>query len=125
MRSVPFRMSLLVSAFVFAFAHAGTTMAQEKAAKAEATRKVLLENDKVVVFENTQRPGDVNPSPPTKNFRVVRVLKGSTLERTHADGKKETMVRKTGDVIWNQPGPGYINKNVGTTDYQTYVVVLK
>jgi hypothetical protein len=123
---ISFVVSIVLPASIMVGGMANSAVAQDKAAKNSATRKVLLDNDKVQVFENTQRPGEVNASPPTTKFRVVRVLKGSTIERTHADGKKETFVRKTGEVFWNQPSPAtYSNKNVGKTDYQTYVVVLK
>ena len=124
-KSVRVFMGFLVAAFMVAGITANSAMAQDKAAKGSSARKVLLENDKVLVYENTQKPGEVNNAVPSTKFRVVRVLKGSTLLRTHADGKKETIVRKTGEVLFNQPGPGYTNTNAGKTDYQTYVVVLK
>ena len=123
-QSMRFFMGVLVTAFALAGVTANPAMAQDKAAKGSSVRKVLLENDKVRVYENTQKPGEVNDAVPTTKFRVVRVLKGSTLVRTYADGKKETLVRKTGDVLFNQPGPGYTNMNAGKTDYQTYVVEL-
>ena len=124
-RLVSFIVSMVVPAFIMAGGMASSAVAQDKAAKASTTRKVHFDNDKVLVYENIQKPGEVNSAVVTTKFRVVRVLQGSTLERTYADGKKETLVRKSGDVMYNQPSPGYTNKNVGKTDYHTYVVVLK
>jgi hypothetical protein len=55
----------------------------------------------------------------------VRALKGGTLQRTYADGKKEQVVYKTGDVRINEPGPAYTTKNIGKSEVKLYVVRLK
>ena len=84
----------------------------------------LAENDKVLVIENTYAPGSTSELS-RAGVRVVRVLKGGTLERTYADGKKEKRVYKAGQVYINEPGPQYTNKNVGKTPVVLYVVRLK
>ena len=117
--------SILIPAFIVAGGMASSAVAQEKAAQAPAKPNVLLENDKVRVYEITQKPGEENTAIVSISFRIVRVLKGGTLQRTHADGKKDTVVHEPGEVWMNQPGTGYISKNIGTTDYQVYVVQLK
>ena len=138
--SARFFMGLLVSAFVLAAVIASPAMAQDKAkdakaapaAKAEkgkSTMKVLLENDKVRVFERHYKPGDVNTEVASSSFRVVRTLQGGTLERTYADGKKEKTVLKAGTVRYLEPSKGagdkYTVKNIGKTDVVSYVVLLK
>jgi hypothetical protein len=47
------------------------------------------------------------------------------MERTYADGKKEKVVWKTGDVRILEAGPAFTNVNVGKTDVQLYTVMLK
>jgi mannose-6-phosphate isomerase-like protein (cupin superfamily) len=117
---------LLVSASMFAT----PAMAQDKAKgktdkSASSAPKVLLENAKVRAQELTVKPGQVNDTAATTAYRVVRVLSGAKLERTYADGKKESIERKTGEVYMLEPGPAYTFKNVGKTVFRIYVVVLK
>ncbi len=108
-----------LAAFMLACVLVNSAVAQDKA-------KIRLDNDKVRVYENRQKPGQVNKPESTTNPRVIIVLKGSTIQRTYPDGKKESVIRKTGDVMFNQPGPGgYTNTNIGKNDYETYIVELK
>ncbi len=110
---------LLVPAFLLAGAVVNSAMAQEKAAKASIKPKVLLDNAKVRVTEVTYKPGDELTSITTSANRIIRVLKGGTTQFTYADGKKETKVWKTGEVLWLEPGPAYSNKNIGKTNART------
>ena len=111
---------LTASAAVLALALSCGAAAQDK----KAITKQLAENDKVQVIENTYPPGATSELSRSA-VRVVRVLKGGTLERTFADGKKEKRTYKTGEVHINEPGPQYSNKNVGKTTVVLYVVRLK
>ena len=125
--------SLLVPAFVLA---ANSAIAQDKAkdakappaAKAEKGKvvtKVLVEDDRVRVTESTFKPGDVGQNT-VRGFRVTRALKGGTLERTWADGKKEKIEWKTGDVRAQGPDKqAFQNKNVGKTEVVLYNVNVK
>ena len=129
---------LLVPALMLAFATATPAMKHEmdkakdakaapaaKAEKGKAVIKVLSENDKVRVTETTYKPGDVGPSV-VRGFRVVRWLQGGTLERNYADGKKEKIERKTGEVRVAGPDKdAYFVKNIGKTTIVTYVVNIK
>jgi hypothetical protein len=118
----------VLSAFVFSGLTIDTVIAQDKKADKGASKaaiKVLTENDKVRAFETTFAPGAENTAVPTPATRVVRALSGGTLERTYADGKKERVVYKTGEVRINNPSPGYTVKNVGKTEVKLYVVQLK
>jgi hypothetical protein len=128
--------SLLVPAFVLAGVAANPAMAQDKAkdakaapaAKAEkgkAVQKVFSEDDRVRVTETTFKPGDVGPNV-MRGFRVTRALKGGMTERTWADGKKEKVEWKTGEVKVQEPEKqARQTKNVGKTDIVFYTVTIK
>ena len=139
-KSARLLLHLLVPAFTLAGFVANPAMAQDmakdakaapaaKAEKGKATIKVLLENDKVRVYETTYKPGDVNVEIPSSFYRVNRTLRDGTIERTYADGKKEKLELKAGTVRFLQPAkagaPTYTVKNIGNTDYVSYVVLLK
>jgi hypothetical protein len=126
-KSIRLLMGLWVSAFMLAVVVASPAMAQDKAKaeKGKSTRTVLMENAKVIVSEVTYQPGDANTGIATTTTRVVRSLTGGTLETTSPDGKKETKVRKVGEVWISEPGPAYTNKNVGKTVVTLYIVQVK
>ena len=52
-------------------------------------------------------------------------MSDGTLQRTYADGKKEDVVWKSGEVKQIPPGPAYTTKNVGKTTLHLYVVQMK
>jgi negative regulator of sigma E activity len=116
---------LLIPAFLLSGAVVNSAVAQGKAAKATATQKVLLENDKVRVYEITFKPGAENTSVPSSSSRIVRALKGGTIQRTYTDGKKENVIYKVGQVKLYEPGPAFTTKNIGKTEVRLYVVMLK
>lgn len=128
---------LLVPAFVFAGLVASPAIAQDKAkdakaasaAKAEkgkATRIEYVNNDKVLVFQITFKPGDVGASNATRPDRVIKVFKGGTLMRTYTDGTTEKVEWKTGEVKFIEAdSKPYTLKNVGKTDIVLYNVFLK
>jgi len=100
--------------------------AKDKAKSANYQRKVVLDNAKVVVTEVTTKPGGESASRVRSTYRIVRVLSGGTQERTYADGKKETIPRKTGEVYVAEPDKvAYKAKNIGKTDIVLYIVQLK
>ena len=119
--------SLSAAALVFSSLMVGGAIAQDKKANKGAPKaviKVMAENAKVTATETTYAPGaESNTS--RAEIRVVRALSGGTLQRTYADGKKEQVVYKTGDVRINEPGPAYTTKNIGKTTVKLYVVRLK
>ncbi len=120
--------SLAVLAFALSGAILSSAIAQDKRADKGATKstmKVLADNAKTRAYEVTFAPGAENTAIPTSSVRVVRALKGGTLQRTYADGKKELIVYKTGQVRINEPGPAYTAKNIGKTTIRLYVVRLK
>ena len=134
---IRFVMGLLVAAFMLTGVTANPAVAQDKAkdmkaapaAKAEKGAPkvtVVMENDKVRVYEAYFKPGDENKAVPSANSRVLRAMKGGTLMRTYADGKTEKREYKTGDVrfIEAEKTP-YTAKNIGKTDVHLYIVMLK
>ena len=124
--------SALVPAFILAGAVAQPAIAQDKAKdtkaaqaeKGKATTKILLENDKVQVYETTFKPGDEGTNV-ERPYRIIRVLTGGTLLRTYPDGKTEKIVEKTGEARESGPDPIYTPKNIGKTTIHVYVVALK
>jgi len=111
-----------------ALALATPAQAQDKKADKGASKgvmKVLTENDKVRAYETTLKPGAENTAVPSSATRVLRVLNGGTLERTYADGKKEKIEYKAGDVRILNPSPAYTAKNVGKTEVKLYIVQVK
>ena len=126
--------ALVVPAFMLVGVAVNPAMAQDKAkdakaapaakaVKGKATIKVLFENDKVRVVEGTFRPGDEGISA-TLPFRVIRVLKGGTMQYTYADGKTEKIEWKAGDVKALEPVAA-APKNVGKSTFVVFVVFLK
>jgi hypothetical protein len=69
---------------------ADTKAAPDKKAaeKGGESRKVIVDNDKVLVTENTYPPG-ASSAMRERGVRVSRALKEGTLEKTFPDGKKE------------------------------------
>jgi hypothetical protein len=124
--------SALVPAFILAGVAAQPAIAQDKAKdtkaaqaeKGKTTIKILLENDKIQVYEATFKPGDEGANV-ARPYRVIRVLTGGTILRTSADGKTEKIEWKTGEVKESGPDPAYTPKNVGKTTVHLYIVALK
>jgi hypothetical protein len=139
--SARYVVKILVSVFVVAGLAATPVMAQDKGKDAKAapaavaekgknTVRVLLDNAKVKVIERTYRPGDVNDGTElTTSYRVNHTVKGGTLERTYASGKKEKIEVKSGMVRFLEPaknaGEKYTTKNVGNTEIVSVVTELK
>ena len=58
-------------------------------------------------------------------YRVVRALKGGTIERNYPDGKKQKVEWKAGEVKQLGPDTPYVPKNVGKTVVVLYGVEIK
>jgi hypothetical protein len=125
-RLASFFATLVVPAFLLAGVGANQAMAAEKAKAAPPKQevKVLVENDKVRVAENRWVPGAESENIARPN-RVVRAVKGGTLQRIYPDGKKETVNWKTGEVKYFAKAEPYIVKNIGKSEVVLYVVGLK
>ena len=90
----------------------------------EPVVKVLTENATTQVLDVTEAPGSVGKAA-TRTGNIIYVVSGGTLERTYADGTKETMTRKTGDAAIITEKRAYSVKNTGTTTVHLIEVVPK
>jgi hypothetical protein len=98
-------------------------MAQDKKAPVRA-QKLLLDNERMRATESVFKPGEANPMEP-RGHRVTRVLKGSTtIERTHSNGKTETIEWKEGGVYYS-PADNASSKNIGKGEVTIYTVTMK
>jgi hypothetical protein len=95
----------------------GSAFAQAVAGERAPVTRVLLENDKVKVTESTFLPGDVSRA--NRSRRVNYIVKGSTMERTSKDGKKEVVERVAGTAVWLEADSDVV-KNIGKS---TFVVI--
>ncbi len=116
-------LGLLIPAFLAAGIAVNPAIAQDKAPSVKM--KVLVDGDKVKVYEATYAPGAENKGVASSTTRVVRALTSGTLELTYADGKKEKRPWKAGQVREVKPGPAYTTKNISKTELKLYVVQLK
>jgi hypothetical protein len=101
-------------------------MAQDKAKptqKDERDRKILVDNEKVLVTENRYKPGAASGMA-VRGARVVRAMSDGTLERTYPDGKKETITWKKDQVRYS-PKETFDQKNTGKADLLLYSVTIK
>jgi mannose-6-phosphate isomerase-like protein (cupin superfamily) len=121
-------MSRILAALLFAaLAFGYPALAQDKGKGdkgKERAQKVLIDNDKVRVTETTFRPGEVSPSI-ARPYRVTYVVKGGSLERTHADGKVEKVEFKTGQSFESGPDKPWSTKNTGRGDVVLFTVTPK
>ena len=91
---------------------------------AEATQKLIAENDKLRVIDVIEKPGETGPMA-SRLGTVFHVIAGGTFERTYADGSTEITPRKTGDTILVTEKRPYSVKNIGTTTIHLIQVVPK
>jgi hypothetical protein len=105
---------------VFAFPACGLALSVVLLAPAfaQTPAKTLAENNKTIVSESTLAVGaTATIGTPQGPFLTRYYLSGGTLEYTYADGKKETVTRKTGTAIIissTDKRPASV-KNTGTT----------
>ena len=115
---------ILVSAVMLTTPILATAQDKAKAAAPKSELKVVLENDKVRVTESRWIPGAAADSA-KRGTRVVRALKGGTLQRTYPDGKTELSTYKNGEVKFFEADGPYALKNTGKTELVLYTVYLK
>src|SRR5437868_198081 len=90
----------------------------------QVTTKTVFENDKMVITENVLKPGDKSPSR-VRGGRVNYYITGGTVERTFADGSKETVTTKTGEARMNSEKRPYAVVNIGKTSLDVLTISLK
>ena len=118
---------LATAALLISGLSASIATAQERpqATKPGFSTALLLDNDKVRVFEATWKPGSESPSakrPP----RVVRVTTGGTLSYVYADGRIEKITKKTGEVYYvDADTVAFSVRNESETEVVLMNIVLK
>jgi quercetin dioxygenase-like cupin family protein len=85
--------------------------------------KLLMENDRVRVFDIHFKPGQkaVMHGHPD---HVVYVIAGGTLKLTLPDGKSQEIPAKTGQAMWIDAGP-HETVNIGSTEAHLLAIELK
>lgn len=85
--------------------------------------KMVMENDRVRVFEVRFKPGQETVMHGHPDH-VVYVLADYTLDLTLPDGSRQEVPLKTGQALWIGAGP-HAAKNIGTTEGRAVVIELK
>jgi hypothetical protein len=112
------RSALLVASF--ALIASSPVVAQSKA----ATSKTVFQNEKVTIIDSVTKPGEGLPSA-ARGGLILYYLSGGTIERTYADGKKETITRKTGQALVNSEMRPYATLNTGSTTVHVIAIQVK
>jgi hypothetical protein len=89
-----------------------------------ATSKTVFENDKVTIIDSVTKPGEGLPSG-KRGGMILYYLSGGKVERTYADGTKETVTRKTGQALVNSEMRPYSTMNTGSTTVHVIAITLK
>ena len=88
------------------------------------TTKTVFDNEKITVVDNVLKPGEESPSQDRAGL-ILYYISGGTVERTFADGKKETVTRKTGQSLVNPEKRPYAVTNTGKTTLHVITIKLK
>ena len=118
-------MALTLAFSTWAFSQ-GMKMEKPMAGQAAgpSTRKVIAENEKLIVTDTVTRPGEGTAMQSREGWVYIYVS-GGKVERTYADGSKKVVPRKSGQVVLNNEKRPYSTKNIGTTTVHIIVVHLK
>lgn len=76
--------------------------------------RVLLENERVLVVENSYEPGAVSDEHTHDSPRTVYVVSGGILEMVGPDGTVTQMEVLRGQALW-RPAETHVVRNVGPT----------
>jgi hypothetical protein len=114
--------AILMSGFL---GKAATAQEKAKGEKANGrTVTVLVENDRVKVYEGRFSPGDKSPRMSDRPPRVEFALTDGQMRNHYPDGKTEDVTWKAGEVKWSERAT-YQQENVGKTEFRIRVVQLK
>ena len=112
-----------VSQFAIVAASFALIAASPAGAQTAAPKKVF-ENEKIVVLDNLVKPGEETASA-NRGGLIYYYIQGGTVERTFADGTKESVTRKTGESFLNPEKRPYAVKNTGKTTIRVLSIQLK
>lgn len=116
-------MSAKLNVLVFASVFLTAAFAQDPAKTDGDKYKVILENEKVRVFEYSDKPGDKTNRHHHPDF-VLYALDPFKRRLTFPNGKTVEKEFKKGDVIWMNDQI-HIGENIGKTDTHVLIVELK
>ncbi|RJQ56890.1 MAG: cytoplasmic protein [Nitrospiraceae bacterium] len=102
---------------------AKTAMAQDLAKLMPNDVKVLIDNDRVRVFDVLHKPGVKEPMHSHPDYVAV-FLSSTRVKVTTPDGKTVEKDRKAGEVSWSGPATHAL-ENIGTDDQHVIVIELK
>lgn len=91
---------------------------------ADVGTKLVLENERVKVWEFTLAPGETFPEHTHDLDYFFYVIEGSTLEVTRRD-RKDTVSLEAGGVYFRVKGDTHSATNAGPTRYHEVLVELK
>jgi hypothetical protein len=111
-------------AFVFVSLVLIGSSLQADAQPKPAMSKTVFENDKITVIDSVSKPGEGLPSS-VRGGMILYYLSGGKVERTFADGTKETVTRKTGQALVNSEMRPYSTMNTGSTTLHVIAIKLK
>ena len=107
------------------FGKAATAQEKAKGEKASGrTVTVLVENDRVKVYEGRFSPGEKSPQMSNRPARVEFAITDGQMRNHYPDGKAEDVTWKAGDAKWAEPAT-YQQENIGKTEFRIRVVQLK
>jgi quercetin dioxygenase-like cupin family protein len=87
-------------------------------------QRILMENEKVRVWQITLAPGESQPWHRHKHPYLVIAIEGAVNVVTVADGTVIDAPEPTGGVIYREPGPVHKLTNIGETTYVARLVEL-
>jgi beta-alanine degradation protein BauB len=87
-------------------------------------QELLMENDKVRVWQVRLAPGESQLWHQHEHPYVVIAIEGATNVVTTIDGKEIDAPEPTGSVIYREPGPVHKLTNIGETTYVSRLVEL-
>lgn len=115
-------LGVLLASLALSFG-ARAAMAQDPVKVAPEQNRVLLENDRVRVYDWTTTPGQ-KVAMHTHPAFVTYFLSDCTVKYTLRDGKTTKVQFKAGDTRWSEPVT-HVVENPGTTDIHAIIVELK
>lgn len=121
------KFTLIATAIIMSAFYGPVGIAQEKpkAEKANVpTTTLLVENDRVKVYEGRFKPGDKSAKMADRPPRVEFALTDGQMRHHYPDGKTEDVAWTAGEVKWSERAT-YRQENVGKTEFRIRVVQLK
>jgi quercetin dioxygenase-like cupin family protein len=103
---------------------AAAALAQDPLKVDPARNKLLLENDRVRVYEVNSPPGNTLGMHSHSVHHVVYFTGPGKLKFKNADGKVTEVEVKAGEALWAEPVTHSV-ENIGTTPIRGVVVELK